>query len=96
MASTGQKLLVGIRTDIGRDICKGFGEDARFLDAWQFTLERNGADNWVINPNPDTANETLLNGNLITERSPLRTGDIIAVGRAAKGIVKLPMKVQLL
>ena len=38
-----------------------------------------------------TTNETLLNGAAITSPQPLREGDVIAVGREAKGIAKLPL-----
>jgi len=95
LRSDALKLRFGIRTEVGRDVCKIFGEDARFLDSRQFTLERNAGNQWQIVPNLATANDTLLNGKTITAPQLLKTGDTIAVGRAAKGIAKLPLKVQL-
>jgi hypothetical protein len=35
-----------------------------------------------------------LNGEVLTAPQPLRDGDVIAVGRKAKGIVKLPLTVR--
>jgi hypothetical protein len=42
---------------------------------------------------PGTANETLLNGEILAAPQPLHEGDVIAVGRKAAGIVKLPLTV---
>ena len=39
-------------------------------------------------------NETLVNGEALTVPRPLRQGDLIAVGRKAKGIVKMPLTVR--
>jgi len=40
------------------------------------------------------ANETLVNGEALAAPRPLREGDVLAVGRQAKGITKLPLTVR--
>jgi hypothetical protein len=47
----------------------------------------------VVSPNADAVNETLLNGQALRAPQALRQGDQIAVGRQAKGVVKLPLTV---
>ena len=37
----------------------------------------------------------ILNGKAITGTQPVKTGDELAVGREAKGIIKLPLKVSI-
>jgi hypothetical protein len=49
---------------------------------------------WLVVPRPATTNETLLNGEAIAARTPIKDGDILAVGREAKGIVKLPLTIR--
>ena len=44
-------------------------------------------------PVAGAANETLVNGELVVAPQVLREGDVIAVGRKAAGIVKLPLTV---
>jgi hypothetical protein len=46
-------------------------------------------------PNPTAKNETLVNGAAVTERVDLQDGMVLGVGRAAKGVVKTPVTVQL-
>jgi hypothetical protein len=70
-----------------------FGEDARFMDSVrQFALERR-ADGWWVVPNTGATNETLLNGKALAAPARLAEGDVLGVGREAKGIVKLPIQV---
>ena len=42
-------------------------------------------------PAPETVNETLLNGAPLTTPRTLNDGDVLAAGRSAKGISKLPL-----
>jgi pSer/pThr/pTyr-binding forkhead associated (FHA) protein len=63
-------------------------------DTEQLTLERGADGTWQIVPGAGTTNETLVNGAPITAPQPLNAGDVIAVGRAEKGIAKLPLTVQ--
>ncbi len=65
-----------------------------FWDARQCVLDRNADNQWVLSPLGETTNETLLNGKAVTKPVLLRHGDSIAVGRQAKGIVKMPLSVR--
>jgi pSer/pThr/pTyr-binding forkhead associated (FHA) protein len=70
------------------------GPEAEFWDASQCVLDRNADNQWVLSPLGGTTNETLLNGKAVTGPVVLRHGDSIAVGRQAKGIVKMPLSVR--
>ena len=71
------------------------GADARFWDKdWQMKLHRR-EDGWYVIPNPGAPNETILNGKALLSARKLTTGDILAVGREDKGILKLPLTVSL-
>jgi serine/threonine protein kinase len=87
VGETGHAITLGVRTHIVRQ----FGEDANVWDSEQCTIERGPDGAWQVVPRPGTTNETLLNGAAITAPRPLHEGDVIAVGRAAKGIAKLPL-----
>jgi hypothetical protein len=103
MGLVGQLVLNGesgslpfnITTRLSARSIRPLGEDARFWDTdWQFTLERTNSG-WQIVPNPSAPNETLLNGHAVTASTRLGNGDIIGVGREAKGIIKLPLTVRI-
>jgi serine/threonine protein kinase len=91
VAAGGQALPVGIRTEIGKAILRRFGADAEFWDDRQCTVERRPDGQWIVTPTPGTVNETLLNGAPLTTPRPLNEGDVLAAGRSAKGISKLPL-----
>ena len=91
VASSGQAMTVGVRTPLGKHVVRRFGEESNVWDAEQCVLERGADGAWQIVPNAGTTNETLLNGEAITSPRPLHDGDVIAVGRVEKGIVKLPL-----
>jgi serine/threonine protein kinase len=91
IGETGHAITLGVRTPLGKHIVRQFGEDANVWDAEQCTVERGPDGAWQVAPRPGTTNETLLNGAAITAARPLQEGDVIAVGRAAKGIAKLPL-----
>jgi len=90
----GRALAIGIRTIVGKHLVRQFGADAEFWDAEQCILDRLPDRRWQLTPGAATANETLLNGEVLTAPQPLRDGDVIAVGRKAKGIIKLPLTVR--
>ena len=90
----GRSLRIGIRTELGKVLVRQFGPDGEFWDNRQCVLERNSARQWMVSPVPGTINETLVNGKTITAPTPLRQGDLIAVGRQAKGVVKMPLTVR--
>ena len=69
-----------------------FGADGEFWDDRQCVLERKSNRQWVVSPVDGTVNDTLVNGQTLTAPRTLREGDQIAVGRATRGIVKLPLR----
>ncbi len=91
VGESGQAMMVGVRTPLGKHIVRQFGEDFNVWDAEQAVVERGPDGVWRVTPVVGTTNETLLNGAAITSPQPLREGDVIAVGREAKGIAKLPL-----
>jgi serine/threonine protein kinase len=91
VAAGGQSLPVGIRTEIGKALLRRFGADAEFWSDTQCIVERRPDGQWIVSPAPGTVNETLLNGVPLTTPRPLSDGDVLAVGRSAKGISKLPL-----
>ncbi|MDB5930860.1 MAG: hypothetical protein JWR60_2567 [Polaromonas sp.] len=87
----GRAVQIGVRTELGKALARQFGPDGEFWDTRQCVLERDARQQWVVTPLPGTTNETLLNGQALTAPRLLRHGDLIAVGRQAKGIVKMPL-----
>jgi hypothetical protein len=96
VAEGGRSLQIGVRTEIGKHLARQFGGDGEFWDARQVVLERLPDRRWQLVPLPATANETLVNGEILTGPRPVHEGDVIAVGRKAKGIVKLPLTLRAL
>ncbi|HEX2201873.1 MAG TPA: FHA domain-containing protein [Longimicrobium sp.] len=94
MGEGGKAITVGVKTPVGKHVVRQFGDDANVWDAEQFTLERGEGGAWQIVPREGTTNETLVNGEPVTAPRPLNEGDVIAVGRAEKGISKLPLTVR--
>jgi hypothetical protein len=91
---SGQSISVGVRTPLGKHMVRQFGEDSNVWDTEQCTLERGADGAWQVVPAAGTTNETLVNGEPVTGPRPLREGDVLAVGRAEKGIAKLPLTVR--
>ena len=91
IGESGHAVAMATRTPLGKHMVRQFGDDFNVWDAEQCTVERGQDGTWMVVPAPGTTNETLLNGETITSPQPLRDGDVIAVGRAAKGIAKLPL-----
>jgi eukaryotic-like serine/threonine-protein kinase len=90
----GRSLSIRVRTELTKSLMQQLGPDAEFWDAKQCVVERNADNQWVLSPLGETTNETLLNGKAVTKPVLLRQGDSIAVGRQAKGIVKMPLSVR--
>jgi serine/threonine protein kinase len=91
LAGTGQPLVLGVRTDLGKSLLRRFGADAEFWDDPQCTVEQRADGQWIVTPATRTVNETLINGRPLTSPHPLNDGDVLAAGRSAKGISKLPL-----
>ena len=87
----GRSLQIGVRTELGKALVRQFGPDGEFWDDRQCVLERGAGRQWVVSPVAGTTNETLVNGKTLTAPRALRHGDLIAVGRQAKGVIKLPL-----
>jgi len=87
----GRAVQIGVRTELGKALVRQFGADGEFWDNRQCVLERGVGRQWVVSPVAGTTNETLLNGTTLTAPRALRHGDLIAVGRAEKGVIKMPL-----
>ncbi|RXT19849.1 hypothetical protein B5P46_26580 [Rhizobium leguminosarum] len=96
LGADGRSLQIGVMTELGKPLLRQFGPESEFWDNRQCVLERNPAPQWVVSPVAGATNETLVNGLTLTAPRPLRQGDRIAVGRQAKGIVKMPLTVRAL
>ena len=70
------------------------GPDADFWDNRQCVVERSASGQWALRPLGPTTNETLVNGRALTVLRILSQGDLISVGREAKGVAKLPLTVR--
>ncbi|MDB5868969.1 MAG: hypothetical protein JWP96_1301, partial [Polaromonas sp.] len=90
----GRSVQIGVRTELGKALARQFGPDGEFWDSRQCVLERDARRQWVVSPVADATNETLVNGQALTAPRALRHGDLIAVGRQAKGIIKMPLTVR--
>jgi serine/threonine protein kinase len=95
IARDGKELAFRVRTDMGSALCSQlYRDDSVYWGSVQFTLDfADGA--WSVIPRPGTKNDTLLNGKLVADRTALKTGDQLAVGRAAKGVSKTPLAVRI-
>jgi hypothetical protein len=94
VSETGGTLEIGVRTELGKHLARQFGADAEFWDTRQVIIERLPDRRWQLVPVPGTANETLLNGEILVDPKVVKEGDIVAVGRKAKGIAKLPLTIR--
>jgi serine/threonine protein kinase len=91
----GVEKTFNVGLSVGKALMRTFGDDAMFFADEQFVLERGGDGSWSVVPRPDAPNETMLNGKKITARTALCSGDVLGVGREAKGIVKMPLVVRI-
>ena len=92
--SGGRSLRIGVRTELTRSLMEQLGPEAHFWDVKQCVIDRNSQGQWVLTPAEVTVNETLLNAAAVTRPVLLSAGDSIAVGRQAKGVVKMPLTVR--
>ena len=89
---TNKSITIQINSTIGRSICKIFGDESKYMVENQYRLNRD-ITGWLIIPNNETTNMTLLNAESINEQCTLRNGDVISIGNIKKGINKLPLVV---
>jgi len=92
--SSGRSLRIGVRTELTRSLMEQLSPEAHFWDVRQCVIDRNSQGQWVLTPAEVTVNETLLNAAAVTRPVLLSAGDSIAVGREAKGVVKMPLTVR--
>jgi serine/threonine protein kinase len=81
---TGQSLAFNITTSLGIHLLRQLGEDAKYADAHQFTLERRGFE-WWLTPQSGTVNYTFLNGNPVLIPVKLGDADLIELGSRTSG-----------
>jgi len=91
LGPSGRAVQIGVRTELGKALVRQFGPDGEFWDDRQCLLERRAGGQWVVSPVAGTTNETLVNGKTLAAPHALRDGDLIAVGRQAKGVIKMPL-----
>ncbi|MBT9554409.1 MAG: hypothetical protein IV100_00215 [Myxococcales bacterium] len=89
----GSELAMSLPTPLTRRLLRSLGNETRFLDSEQQALFEPREDGWYLVPNTSAPNETLLNGETVWTGTRLKAGDVVAVGRAAKGVAKLPLRV---
>jgi len=95
LTAGGGSISFNITTKLSEYSVRQCGEDSQFWDKnWQMTLEHRD-DDWHVVPNNDATNETILNSKAVTSSAKLSDGDELGVGREAKDIIKLPLKVTL-
>jgi hypothetical protein len=95
VSESGKSLNFGVRTEVGKHLCRPLGEDARFFAVEQFVVERTDDGTWLVSPDATATNQTILNGKALTAPEKLNEGDELGVGNEAKGIVKLPLSVRI-
>jgi len=88
----GQEMSISTDLEVGRSVLQRFGADAQFASSHQYTLRKQGSQ-WIVVPNRAATNDTLINSVLLQDEHVLKSGDVLSVGNAAKGIVKLPLNV---
>ena len=92
--ASGEKLAFGVETKVGKALLKQFGDDHIFYHSEQYILNKDSDGCWQVIPDGNAPNDTMYNGNKITETIRLEPADQLAVGREEKGIIKLPLTVQ--
>ncbi|MFV8756602.1 FHA domain-containing protein [Nannocystaceae bacterium ST9] len=94
IAEGGRGFSFSIDFRVNQAWAAALGEDGRLWDrSWQMQFIKR-ENRWYVVPNPRAVNDTLLNGELLTTEAPLHVGDVVAVGRASKKIVKTPLQVE--
>ena len=90
--SMGMALTFNVTTSVGKQLLRQFGEEAKFADDLQFTLDRRGSEWWLV-PQSGTTNYTMINGTPALTPIQLRPNDKIEIGSRASGRTILPLTV---
>jgi len=91
VSATGRTLQIGVRTELGKAVVRQLGAEGEYWDTRQCVLERGARRQWVVSPITGSVNDTLVNGKTLSGPRALVQGDVIAVGRQDKGVLKLPL-----
>jgi serine/threonine protein kinase len=92
----GKKVIFNVTTTVCGSLLRrlGVGQSQYWDSAFQVRLEhREGV--WYAIPNPEAANETCLNKELLSSRIRLQPNDVLSVGRASKGKFMSPLRIEL-
>ena len=89
----GTELSIGARVVLGRVVLAKFGDAAKYAANEQFIIDR-AEDKWFVEACAETPNDTMLNGTLLSGRMNLDVGDVIALGKAARGKTVLELTVR--
>jgi len=96
VSEVGRTLMANLKVNrIGRHLLESWGEQAGAFDIDQMVLVKVDGEGWYVEPNVKAVNETLLNGKAIRARAPLRTGDVLAVGSEARGVIRHPLRIRI-
>jgi len=75
---------------------KSKGRDSGVWDnGTQLTLERRPDGWYAVPPASPPTNETLLNGKAVKGATLLKSGDILAIGREAKNVIRSPLTISI-
>lgn len=92
----GKKVPIRSPMVVGSAIFRELHPDAaQVMNSVQFHLKRSASGQWTIAPDPSAPNETLVNGRAVASAVALKDGDVLAVGREAKKIARVPVTVRL-
>jgi hypothetical protein len=92
LSNGSEALTFNITTSLGKQLLRQFGDEARFADNHQFTIERRGIEWWLV-PVSGTTNYTVLNGKPALTPAKLAVGDRIEIGSRGSGKTVLPLSV---
>lgn len=92
--SAGRQLTCNVTSSIGKHLLRQLGEEAKYAEDHQFTLERRGFDWWLV-PQSGTPNYTLHNGEPALIPVKLKSSDRIELGGRTSGKRLMPLTVDL-
>jgi hypothetical protein len=84
-----------VDAEFGKRSLEHVHSDAQYMSNPQFRLVRDGAG-WAIEHCVEATNDTLVDGRKLDGRIPVSNGMTVCVGKAAKGITKLPLVLQVI
>ena len=84
-----------VDAEFGKRSLEHVHPDAQYMSNPQFRLVRDGAG-WAIEHCVKATNDTLVDGRKLDGRIPVSNGMTVCVGKAAKGITKLPLVLQVI